>query len=323
MSKILVTGATGFVGQALCARMLDEGGQVRGTIRSMKQMDSLPTRIESVCIESIAYDTDWSAALNGVDIVVHLAAREHIMKESDADSIEAFREINVIGTERLARMAAAVGVRRFVFLSSVKVNGEGKATPYTEHDEVWPKDPYGVSKWEAEQALQKVVMETGLEVVILRPPLAYGPRVKANFLSLLQIVSSGIPLPLKSIINRRSFIYLGNLVDAIVTCVNHPHAAGQTYLVSDDEDISTPELLRRVASALDRPARLIPFPPALLQLSGRLFGKSGSVERLLGSLSVDISKIRNELNWTPPYTMRQGLKKTAAWFIGNCRQSDV
>ena len=314
MSTILITGVNGFVGRALCKVMLAKGWQVRGTIRSAKDMASLLSGVEAVEIQSIGTDTDWASALTGVDTIVHLAARVHVMRDTSTDSLAAFHEVNVKGTERLARTAAASGVKRFIFLSSIKVSGEGRKPPYTEHDSPAPQDFYGVSKWEAEQVLQKIAAETGLEVVILRPPLVYGPGVKANFLSLFKIVDRGIPLPLDRINNRRSFIYLENLVDAIVTCVNHPKAAGQTYLASDGEDVSTPELIRRVADALGRPARLFPVPPSLMRLAGKLFGKSEAVDRLLGSLVVDSSKIRRELGWKPPYTMEQGLKETAEWF---------
>lgn len=314
MKRALITGATGFVGRSLCEKMLNSGWLVRGTVRSGKYLTGIPTGVEIVQIQSIGPTTDWSLVLNGVGVVVHLAARVHVMNDTVADPLAAFREVNVVGTERLARMAAASGVKRFVFLSSVKVNGEGGNRPYTEQDISAPEDAYGVSKWEAEQALRKIAAETGLEVVIIRPPLVYGPGVKANFLRMLGVINRGILLPLASINNRRSLIYLENLVDAIITCINHPKAAGQTYQVSDGEDVSTPELIRRVAAALGRPARLFPFPPSLLRFAGKLFGKSDAVERLVGLLTIDNSKIRRELGWKPPYTMEQGLKETAEWF---------
>jgi nucleoside-diphosphate-sugar epimerase len=314
MGKILVTGATGFVGKALCKRIASNGWHVRGVVRSAEQAANLSAGVEVVQMESIGADTDWSDALAGVDTVVHLAARVHVMQDNATDPLSAFRLVNVAGTERLARMAAINGVKRFVYISSVKVNGEGCEKPFTEHDIPAPDDPYGVSKYEAEQVLHKVAEDTGLEVVILRPPLVYGPEVKANFLSLFKIVDRGIPLPLASINNHRSLIYLENLVDAIITCINYPKAAGQTYLVSDDADISTPELIRRVAAVLGRPARLFPFPPSLMRFAGRLFGKGDAVERLVSSLTIDSSKIRRELGWKPPYTMEQGMKEAGEWF---------
>ncbi|OHB71542.1 MAG: NAD-dependent dehydratase [Planctomycetes bacterium RBG_16_43_13] len=314
MLSVLITGANGFVGRVLCEKMVTDGWQVRGTVRSAKQVASVPIGVQAVKIESIAADTDWSDALAGVDAVVHLAARVHVMNDTASDPLSAFRQINVAGTERLARMAATHGVKRFVYISSVKVNGERCEKPFTEHNIPAPQDPYGVSKWEAEQVLHKVDKDIGLEVVILRPPLVYGPGVKANFLSLLKLVDRAIPLPLSSITNLRSFIYVGNLVDAIITCISHPKAAGQTYLVSDGEDVSTPELIRRVAVALGRPGRLFPFPPSLMRFAGKLFGKSDAVERLVSSLTIDSSKIQRELEWKPPYTMEQGLRETTVWY---------
>ncbi len=311
---VFTTGANGFVGRALCEKMLTKGWQVRGTVRSARGKVIIPAGVEAVQIQSIGPNTDWSKALADVDTVVHLAARVHVMNDTAVDPLAAFREVNVAGTERLARMAAANGVKRFVFLSSVKVNGEGRNSPYAEHDVPAPQDFYGVSKWEAEQVLNKILEETGLEIVIIRLPLVYGPGVKANFLRMVDVVNRGFPLPLASINNRRSLIYLGNLVDAIAACVTHPKAAGQTYLVSDGEDVSTPELIRRVADALGKTARLFPFPPALMKIAGRLTGKSDAVDRLLGSLVVDSSKIRRELGWKPPYTMEEGLKETGEWF---------
>ena len=314
MRNILITGTTGFVGRILCERMMADGWQVRGTVRYAEQAASLPTGVEVVRIKSIGADTDWSDALSGVDAVVHLAARVHVMNDTATDPLSAFRLVNVAGTERLARMAATNGVKRFVYISSVKVNGEGCEKAFTEHDIPAPDDPYGISKWEAEQVLHKIANDTGLEVVILRPPLVYGPGVKANFLSLFKIVDRGIPLPLASINNHRSLIYLENFVDAITTCINHPEAAGQTYLVRDGEAVSTSELIRRVAAALGRPARLFLFSPSLMRFVGRLLGKSDAIERLVGSLTIDSSKIQRELGWKPPYTMEQGLKETAEWF---------
>jgi len=318
--RVLVTGASGFIGHELCKMLMADGWQVRGAIRSVDRATDLPNGIEPACVGTVGPDTDWSRALDGVGMVVHLAARVHVrvhvMNDTDSDPLAAFLEVNVAGTERLARMAAANGIKRLVFLSSVKVNGEGRNSPYAEQDMPSPEDPYGVSKLEAEAILQKVARETGLEVVIIRPPLVYGPGVKANFLQMKEVVSRGIPLPLASIKNRRSLIYLGNLVDAIATCISHPKAAGQTYLVSDGEDVSTPELIRRVAAALGKPARLFPFSPTLMRFAGKLTGKSEAVDRLLGSLVVDSSKIRRELGWKPPFTMEQGLRETGKWFLG-------
>jgi nucleoside-diphosphate-sugar epimerase len=313
MKSVLVTGATGFVGRALCLRLLAKGCAVRGTLLASEDPASLPDGVEPVTVQPLGAATPWSHALAGIDTVVHLAARVHIMADPAADPLAEFRGVNVEGSSRLAREAAAAGVRRLVFISSIKVNGEESAVPYGADSPVHPCDPYGVSKWEAECALRRIEAETGLEVVVVRPTLVYGPGVKANFLSLLRVVGRGIPLPLGSIANRRSLIYLGNLVDALAACGSHPAAAGRTYPVSDGEDVSTPELIRRAARALGRPVRLVPFPVGLLVLAGRLTGRSGAVRRLSESLSVDSSCIRQELGWRPPFTMAQGLAETAAW----------
>ena len=315
MLNMLVTGATGFVGRPLCSKLLAKARQVRGTVWLDDSAVSLPAGVDTIPISSIGPDTDWSEALVGIDTVVHLAARVHVMDETAEEPLAAYRRVNVAGTERLARMAAANGVKRLVFLSSVKVHGEETSARYTEEDHPAPLDPYGVSKREAEDILGKIAAETSLEVVIIRPPLVYGPGVKANFYRLMSIVERGLPLPLASINNARSLIYLGNLIDAIVTCATHPLAAGQTFLVGDGEDVSTPELIRRLATALGHPARLLPFPPALMRLAGRMVGKSAAVDRLLGSLTVDSGKIRRELNWSPPYTMAEGLGETAEWYL--------
>ena len=310
---VLVTGANGFVGSALCAEAIRRGSHVKGATRSAHE---LPAGVESAIVDSIDDETNWADALYGMDVVIHLAARVHVMKDVSIDPLAAFRKINVAGTEQLARCAAESGAKRFVYVSSIKVNGEQTSAtqPFTELDEANPQDPYGVSKWQAELALHRIALETGLELVIVRPPLVYGPGVKGNFAQMLKVLAKGIPLPLASVRNLRSLIYVENLVDALITCATHPAAAGQTYLVSDGEDISTPDLLRQLGVAMDHPARLFPCPPALLKLAGCLTGKGEQVERLLGSLRVDSSKIRRELNWTPPYTLEQGLRATAAWY---------
>lgn len=312
--RILVTGATGFVGRSLCEKLLLNDVELRGTVWAAEPATNLQAGVQAVPIETIGPDTDWSETLSGIETVIHLAARVHVMDETSGDPLTAYRQVNVAGTENLARQAAAQGVKRLIFLSSVKVHGEETEVPYTEQLSPAPQDPYGVSKLEAENLLHKISAETGLEVVIIRPPLIYGPGVKANFLNLLKIVDKGIPLPLASITNVRSLLYLGNLIDAIILCANHPQAAGQVFLVSDGEDVSTSELVRRVATALDRPARLLSFPPSLMRLAGKLTGKSMAVDRLLGSLVIDSGKIRRELGWMPPYTMAEGLAATAKWY---------
>jgi nucleoside-diphosphate-sugar epimerase len=235
------------------------------------------------------------------------------MSDDALDPLEEFRKTNVAGTINIARAAIASGVKRLVYVSSVKVNGEstGLHDSYTEDDQPCPQDPYGISKWEAEQSLHHIAAETGLEVVIVRSPLVYGPNVKGNFAQMLHVVEKGIPLPLGSVRNSRSLIYLGNLVDALINCATHPNAAGQTYLVSDNQDISTPELLRQLGVGIGHPARLIACPVKVLEFGARLLGVSAQMERLLGSLRVDSGKIRHDLNWTPPYSLQQGLSAMA------------
>ncbi len=320
MKRVLVTGANGFIGTNLCKRLLSENFHIRGAVRPGKAI-LLPKGVEATPVESIEGDTPWGDALEGVHTVIHLAALVHVMKDSASDSFAEYRKVNVQGSGHLALAAAQYGVKRFIFMSSVKVNGEGRSTPYKEADIQEPQDPYGISKLEAEQVLHEIADQTGLEVVILRPPLVYGPGAKANFLRLLKVVDSGIPFPLANVNNRKSLIYLENLADAIVACINHPKAAGQTFFVSDGEDVSTIELIRHMGSALGRPVRMFSFPPFMIRLGGRLLGKSSEVERLLGSLMVDCSNIKRELDWKPPYTMDQGLKETGRWYLKR-RQED-
>jgi len=306
---VLVTGASGFVGQALCEALASSGRRIRRTVRVAQ-----PGFQGAVATGDIGPDTDWSAALEGVSCVVHLAARTHVLRETAADPLAEYRRINVHSTERLARAAAAHGTRRLVFLSSVKVNGERTGSrPYAEDDAPRPEDAYGVSKLEAEQALARVAAETGLEVVVLRPPLIYGPGVKGNFLRLMNWVARGWPLPLASVDNRRSLIYLGNLVDAIIAAVNAPQPIDQTYLVSDGKDVSTPGLVRRIAAALGVRPRLLPCPIALLRLGAAALGRGDDATRLLGSLQVDSSRIRRELGWQPRFSLDEGLGETARW----------
>ncbi len=315
--NVLVTGATGFVGTALLKRMGHENFNVRAAVLAGEQTSHLPSAVEKALVQPLSNTAEYADALRGIDIVVHLAARVHVMNEHAVDPLAEYRMANVSGTERLARQAASAGVRRLVFLSSAKVNGEGRPALYTEDDPPSPEDPYSISKREAEDALRRVERETGLEVVIIRPPLVYGPGVKANFRRLLEMVVRGIPLPLGCIRNRRSLIGLGNLADAIVVCSIHQRAAGNTYLVSDGDAISTPELVRQIAAALGRPARLFPLPLMLMRLAGVMTGKGASVERISGSLMVDSGKIRRELNWEPPLSMAQGLAETADWFLNH------
>ena len=313
MTRVLVTGAMGFVGRALCAALSEAGHTVVASTRGAAE--PWMTGLEVSPIPDIGPDTEWSSALAGIDAVAHLAARVHVMKERHDQPLAAYRRVNVEGTRRLAEAAAASGVGRVVYLSTAKVNGEtsGSAS-FRESDTPAPGDDYALSKWEGEQALAEVAAHTGLETVMLRPPLVYGPGVKGNFLRLLELCQHAPPLPLGAASNRRSLIFLGNLVSAVTACLIRPEAAGQTYLVRDGEDVSTSELIRRVSAALGRPARLFPMPDVLLRLAGHLTGKSDAVGRLLDSLAVDDGKIRTQLNWIPPFTMAQGLAETVSWF---------
>jgi nucleoside-diphosphate-sugar epimerase len=266
---------------------------------------------------SLSSETDWTVALANVDQVVHLAARVHVMNDKSTDPFAEFRQVNVDGTAKLARQAAAAGVRRFVYLSSIKVNGEftQEGRPFTADDAPAPEDPYGVSKHEAEQALRQIAADRGMEVVIIRPPLVYGPGVKANFESMMRWLARGVPLPLAAVTqNRRSLVALDNLVDLIVTCLNHPAAANQTFLVSDGEDLSTAQLLKRMGAAMGQPARLFYLPPTLLKLGASMLRRPGIYQRLCGSLQLDIAKTRQLLGWTPPVSVDEGLRRAAEGF---------
>lgn len=306
-----VTGASGFVGGALCASLRDGGRPVRPLVRSAQTSPA-----GSFVIGDIGPDTDWTQALAGVRCVIHCAARVHVMQEFESDPLAAFRRVNVQGSRTLALAAAKAGVQRLVFLSSLKVHGENSPPhqPFEAHMAPQPQDAYGRSKWEAEQALREVADHTGLELVIVRPPLVYGPGVKANFERLMRSVARGIPLPLGGIDNRRSLLAIGNLTDLLRVCADHPAAAGQTFLASDDHDLSTPDLVRGLASAMNRPARLLPLPVSWLRLAGRLTGKTAQIDRLIGSLQVNIGHTRAVLSWTPPVTVQQGLRHAVQGF---------
>ncbi len=312
---ISVTGSAGFIGSALVAQLVGRQFNVHQVPRS-------------------------SAEIAGARCVIHCAARAHIMRDEVLDPLTEYRRVNVQDTLKIARQAAATGVKRFVFLSSVKVNGEttssllcraaaaaiqgegllrltdgaprNEGVAFTSNDVPAPEDAYGLSKWEAEQGLWKIASQTGMEVVVVRPPLVHGPGVKGNFARLLDLVRSGVPLPLAAVNNRRSFIGLDNLVDPLIRCVDHHGAAGQTLLVSDGEDLSTPELLRMIADSMGRPARLFPVPVSLLRLAGRAVGRLNEVDRLVGSLQVDSSATQKLLGWAPPVSVEEGIKRMVA-----------
>ncbi|HWU34474.1 MAG TPA: SDR family oxidoreductase, partial [Methylovorus sp.] len=309
--KILVTGVNGFVSKAICARFINEGLAVRGSLRSESQQSAI---IDIFYTGELTPYTNWAEGLQGIDVVIHLAARVHVMSDTSADPLQAFRRVNVDATLNLARQAAAMGVKRFIFLSSIKVNGEATlpGQAFYADDRPAPGDAYGISKYEAEQALLSLAKETGMEVVIIRPPLVYGPGVKANFASMMRWLERGIPLPLAAIThNRRSLVSLDNLVDLIVTCLDHPAAANQIFLVRDGEDMSTVELLKRMGMAQGTPARLFYLPLPLLKWGAILLNKPGIYQRLCGSLQVDITKTQELLGWRPPISVDEGLRRAA------------
>ncbi|EGQ7950901.1 SDR family oxidoreductase [Vibrio vulnificus] len=310
--KIMVTGASGFIGSELLGQL--PAGRTLSLGRDKPECQA-PGQFFELDIGS---NTDYSAALIDVDVIVHLAARVHVMNDSVISPLEEYREVNTRGTVNLARQAALEGVKRFVFVSSIKVNGESTSqnSPFTSADKYAPQDDYGLSKSEAEQQLFKIGKETGMEIVVIRPTLVYGPRVKANFASLMNLVSKGIPLPFGCINNnKRSLVSLDNLVDLIVTCIDHPKAANQVFLISDDHDVSTSEMVNYMAQALGKPLWQLPVPLWCYNLAGKLFNKSHVVDRLTGSLQVDITHTKETLGWTPPQSLQEGFKQTAEAFL--------
>lgn len=311
-SRVVITGATGFVGRALVARIRTElSWQLVVANRRATHMHGEDGATSEFAVGDIDGRTDWRLPLEGAEVVIHLAARVHVMKKASGDSLAEFRRVNVQATENLARVAASCGVRRLIYVSSIGVNGAQTVLdrPFSEIDRPNPQNPYALSKWEAEQSLLRVAGETKLEVVIVRPPLVYGAGAPGNFAKLLRVLSMGIPLPLASVHNRRSLVALDNLVDFIVTCTTHPQAANQTFLISDGEDISTPDLIRGLARASGRPARLLSVPVWALQAGATLLGRGDAVQRLCGNLQVDISKARNLLGWAPPISVEEGLRR--------------
>jgi nucleoside-diphosphate-sugar epimerase len=306
---MLVTGSNGFVGTALCIALRSGGENVRAAVRRGAGPGSFN-------VGDLNGATDWRAALEGCDVVFHLAARVHVMADQDEDPLRAYREVNLDGTLNLARQAAEAGVKRFVFVSSVKVNGESTTTqPFRASDVPMPCDPYGQSKMEAEQALQQLGRDTGLEVVIVRPPLVYGPGVKANFLNLIKLVQKGVPLPFGRIRNFRSMVALDNLVDLLIVCARHPNAPGNIFMVSDGADMGIKELVTRIASAMNKRLLLVQVPVGLMTGTAKLLGKQGVADRLLGSLQVDISNTQATLEWQPVTTAQAAIDKTVEHFF--------
>lgn len=314
--RVVVTGASGFVGGALFERLKTiEGVRPISIVRS--QNKTIEPEGYVFIVPDLSLSTDWSVALKDTDVIVHAAARVHVMKEDVTDALAEFRKVNVEGTVNLAMQAARAGVKRFIFISSVKVNGESTVNgcPFLENDLPAPSDPYGISKQEAEESLQKISAETGMEIVIIRPTLIYGEGVKANFESMMKWLKKGIPLPFGAIHNKRSLVSLDNLIDLILVCLKHPKAAGEIFLVSDDYDMSTTELLVSTADALGVKTRLIPIPSSLIAIIASVCGRRALAQRLCGSLQVDISKAKLLLGWHPPMSTKDALSKTAKYYL--------
>lgn len=317
MKRILVTGATGFVGRALIPLLLDKGWNVSVALRTARSQSDFHPAIRQHVVGEINGNTDWTNVLTDVDVVVHLAARVHVMRDQEADPLEAYRSVNVEGTKRLIEACVMAGVQRFVFMSSVKAVGEGNRNgkPYSETDPPEPIDPYGISKLEAEEVVNQVFEKSAMETVILRPPMVYGPGVKANMRRLMRGVQLGLPFPLASVKNLRSMIYVMNLADAVVACVERPEAAGQVFFVSDDEHLSTPELVAELAHLMGKKPRLFPIPTSLLRVGATLFGLRNEIDRLTESLVVDTSRIKETLGWSPPWSVHDGLRETVRSYL--------
>lgn len=320
MSRILITGSNGFIGRSLCRELVERKFLVSASIRRLENAIKLPSICKIKLIDGINGETDWLPAFNEkINVLVHLAARVHVMQDQEANPLAEFRRVNRDGTLNLARQAAAVGVKRFVYISSIKVNGEQSRLghPFTEEDISAPTDPYSISKSEAEIGLRRLAKETGMEVVIIRPTLVYGPGVRANFLAMMRWLNKGIPLPLRAVRNKRTLLALANLVDLIITCISHPAAGNQTFLAGDEEDLSTPELLHRMGLALGRPARIFSMPISLLKVFATLVGKRAMIQRLCYSLQVDITKAGTLLGWRPLASVDDELLKTAKHFLNH------
>lgn len=325
---ILLTGASGFVGGHLAASLLQQGATLHCPLRQVTFSTAAGNKLAGAAlfpIDHIDAQTNWRASLNEVDVVIHCAARVHVMHETATDPLSLFRQVNVDATLRLAEQAAQAGVQQFIFLSSIKVNGEATTLgqAFSEELSAAPQDAYAQSKHEAELGLMRIAETTGMCVTIIRPPLIYGPGVGANFRSLMRAAQRGLPLPLASVHNLRSFVYIGNLIDFVLRCVTHPHARNQLFLISDGMDMSTPGLILRAARAFGKPARLLPCPPWLLSAAASLLGRRAAVDRLCQCLQVDIQKARTLLNWSAPFTVEQGLEATAMSMITDAHINHV
>jgi nucleoside-diphosphate-sugar epimerase len=321
MTRVLVTGATGFIGSVLCETLAQAGYQVRAAVRSAR---SVPSHVsEKVAVGDINSTCDWTEALVGVDAVIHAAARVHVLHPSTAEA-NLYAETNERGTQRLADAASRAHIRRFVFLSSVKVNGEEtRGAAYTAYDVPRPVDAYAISKWHAEQHIFRIAARSSMEAVIVRSPLVYGPGVGANFLRLMRWVERGWPLPLGAVNNKRSLVNIWNLCDLLCRLIRHPSAPGRTWMVSDGEDLSTTDLLRRIGDAMDRPVRLIPVPVSVLRFCAGVVGRRAEITRLTGSLVVNAAQTRSDLSWSPPVTVNEALARTVASYFAEPRPREV
>lgn len=312
MTTALVTGATGFIGRPLCAALLERGYHVKASVRSTGNDHVLDERIVPFAADiENSHSNVWRDALQGVDTLVHLAARVHDPSPAKDPS---FRRVNTLGTTRLCQLAVECGVRQFIYMSTVKVNGETAPRPFAENDPPRAQGPYALSKWQAEQQIEIITQGQSCQHTIFRPPLVYGPGVKANFYRLLKLVAANVPLPVGSLHNRRSLIYVGNLVDALICAMESPQAAGQVFMVSDGQDFSVANLVRAIARAMDHNPRIFPFPPGVLYRFFEMVGRGEVVDKLRQPLTVDIAKIRGTLGWRPPFSLSQGLADTADWF---------
>lgn len=326
MKQILVTGANGFVGRVLCRQLKERGYFVRAAVCRIADGDTARWGVpidEIVSIGNIGPTTDWCRALDGIDTVVHLAARLHVIQQKSTDPLGYFRLVNVSGTKRLAQMAAEIGIRRFIYVSTATVYKSSiEAKVYSEEDDVYPLTPYSLSKFEAELVLKDIAEKTKLGAIIVRPPLVYGPEVKGNLLKLLRCVDRCLPLPFKRVDNRRSFIGIENLGDFIVHCISNPHAVGEIFNVADGEDLSTPDLICHIARVLERPALLFAFPVSVMRVIAGVVHKEEMLDRLCNNLQVDFRKARRLLGWHPRITLDEGLASTARWYL-NMRKGVV